>query len=679
MLALLLAACTPKTTVIWNEGPADPQTGLAVHELLICNAPQGTDWDLWGHFYGSHKLPAKTVEGTMADMHNFSGSCWRVEPIVPADTIVLKYTDRRNKHSYAPHGFYIRPHGHRKAYQVSVEHNFQPCESAVRPEYPMAELSITDITPAVKSITHGKGTSRVGTIEESLTDGIRPEGYRLTIADGKALIEASDPQGLRYGRITLEKFMENAGGDILPDMTVEDWPDFAYRAQMIDVARLFFPIDDLRRLVDVLERSKINTLSLHLNDDEGWRLEIEDLPELTSYGAFHDVPVRQEDGTYVCEGGLHPINGSPLGKTPGAANGFYSREEFKDFIKYAYSKGVTVVPEFDIPGHCYSAVEAMKYRAKTTGDTSCSLTDPEDTSDFRSLQGYPGNVIDIALPSTFNFLSKVFDSVVSMYAEAGVPLYEIAVGGDEVAEGAWEGSPSCMAAMKENGFTDMAQLQNEFFRKVNAMLRERGVRISGYTEMVERLDDATFAEIADNCGRVIVWMPLKYKNYTSMAYDLANKGLPVVLSMGCHLYFDNTRSMAWDDRGLTWAGTLDEKKAFTFLPFNLAASNRFDNHGNPSDLTALKPYVPTLKCPENITGMQPMIWCSNIWKTEDAFELLLPRAFGAWERSWNARPSWEQSVRADDPAFMDDFIRFYSIIRQRELPRLDNLGLNYWK
>jgi len=677
-VAVFLVSCTSKTTIIWNEGVPAPDTGVAVHELLVCNAPEGVDWDLWGHFYNAHKLPCRTVEGTMAQMYQFSGSCWRVEPEVSGDTIVLRYVDRRYKHSYAPHGFYLKMRKGGNAIPVPVKHNFQPCESAVRQEYPMAELSYTDITPAVKSVKAGEEVSRIESIDESIVKGMRPEGYRLTVGNGKALIEASDAQGFRYGRITLEKFIENAGSDTLQNMVVEDWPDFGYRAQMIDVARLFYPLDELKKLVTVMERSKMNVLALHLNDDEGWRLEIEGLPELTAYGAFHDVPSRQEDGSYICEKGIHLFNGGPIGGVSGGASGYYPREDFIDFLKYAWSHGVTVIPELDIPGHCYSAVEAMKYRERTTGDTSCRLIDPEDTSAYQSLQGYYGNVIDLALPSVFTFLGKVFDSIVSMYEQAGVPLNEIAVGGDEVAEGAWKGSPACLAAMKAKGFTDLEQLRGEFFRKVNVMLRDRGVHISGYHELLQGMDEDVSAEIVSNLGRIITWLPLKYRAHTSMAYDLANKGIKVVLAQGCHLYFDNSRSKAWNDRGLTWAGTLDEKKAFTFLPFNLSASNRFDDNGDPADLTLLKPYVSDLQSPENIVGMQPMIWGSNIWNTDDAFALLFPRVYGAWERSWNACPSWEQSDDPEDPAFMEDFIRFYTVVRQRELPHLDKVGLKYW-
>ena len=679
VLIFIVGACAPKTTLVWNEGVPDESTGVAVHELLICNAPEGVEWDLWGHFYDGCKLPCKAVEGSMAQMYMFSGSCWRIEPVVAGDTVVLRYIDERRKQSWQPRGFYLKMRESGKVTSVPVEYNRIPYEPAVYPEYPFAQLQVTDIVPAVKSVVSSDGSSKIVTVEESLVQGIRPEGYRLIVAGDKALIEASDSQGLRYGRITLEKFLENAGTDTLPNMVVEDWPDFAYRAQMIDVSRLYYPLDELKKLVDVLERSKINTLALHLNDDESWRLEIDGLPELTSFGGFHEIPVRQEDGTYLCEKALPPFKGSALGKVWGGTSGYYSRKDFIDFIQYAYAHGVTVIPELDIPGHCYAAVEAMKYRERTTGDTSCRLVDPEDKSVYCSVQGYSGDVIDIALPSVLTFLGKVFDSIVSMYAEAGVPLTELPIGGDEVAEGAWEGSPACIAAMQSYGFTNTEQLRSEFIRKVNRMLKDRGLKISGYNEMVEGLSAEAFAEVAENCGRIWVWKTLNRPEQVSLSYDFANRGMKVVLAMGCHLYFDNARTMAWDDRGLYWAGTRDEKKVYTFLPFNLGASRRFDNDGKPRDITELDAYVPELKHPENITGVQGMLWGDNLWHHEDGFRMLLPKAYGAWERNWNSRPQWEQNKVADDPAFMEDFIRFFTVVRQRELPYLEEAGLDYWK
>ena len=108
LIIFVLGACAPETSLVWNEGVPDESTGIAVHELLICNAPEGLEWDLWGHFYDGCKLPSKAVEGSMAQMHMFSGSCWRIEPVVAGDTVVLRYIDVRRKQSWQPRGFYLK-------------------------------------------------------------------------------------------------------------------------------------------------------------------------------------------------------------------------------------------------------------------------------------------------------------------------------------------------------------------------------------------------------------------------------------------------------------------------------------------------------------------------------------------------------------------------------------------
>ena len=674
----IFVSCAPKTNIIWNEGAPD-ESGIAIHELLICNAPEGLEWDLWGHFYDGCKLPCREVEGSMAKMYMYSGSTWRVEPVQEGDTVVLRYMDRRHKHSWCPRGFYIKMRKGRKAFTVPVECNFQPFERTIYPEYPLAELKPYDIVPALKSVCAGEGSSKIHSVIEKIVEGVRPEGYRLIIGEGRAVIEASDARGLRYGHVTLEKLMENVGSDTLQNMVIEDWPDLPFRSQMLDLSRLYYPLEDLKRLVNLLERCKMNALTLHVHDDENWRLEIDGLPELTRFGAFHEIPVRQEDGTYLCEKAVPPVKGSVLGKHYDGTSGYYSREEFVDLLKYAHSHGVDIILDVDMPGHCYAAVEAMKHRERTTGDTSFRLVDPADTSVYCSVQGYSGNVVDLALPSVFTFWGKVFDSIVSMYAEAGVPLYEICIGGDEVADGAWEGSPACQAAMNENGYTDINQLRCEFIRKINVMLRERGIRLSGYNEVIECLNDEVLAEVIDNCGRIWVWKLLDDVESASMYYKYANKGINVLIELPSHMNFDNARTMNWDDRGLDWAGTLDEIKAFTLLPFNIGASRRFDNDGNPCDISSLAQTLPELKHPENICGALGMLWGDNLWTSEDAFSMLLPKAYGAWERNWNARPVWESTNDPLDPVFMDDFIHFFTVVRQREIPYLERVGMNYWR
>ena len=506
----VLSACTPKVSIVFNEGVADPSTGVVTNDLLICNAPKGVEWELWGHFYELLELPSRTTDQSGAELHHYNASCWWVTPKAASDTILLQYTDFRKKHSWAPKGFFIRLNGSGKVIPVKdVQWNFQPSDSLPASGYSKTELSLTDIIPSVKKIAYiGDAESIVSDLECSIVPGIRPQGYRIDIAAGKAVISASDSAGLRYGKVTLDLFKENAAGSPLHDMTVEDWPDFAYRGQMIDVARLFFPVSELEKLVLALERAKMNVLVLHLTDDEGWRLEIKSIPELTSFGAFHALPSRRDDGSYFSENGLHPVKVCNLGHSFSGPSGYYSREEFISFLRFAQNHGVTVIPDFDFPGHCLAAIESMKARERNTGDTSFRLVDPADSSVYCAINGFHDNVIDLALPSVFHFIETVFDEVISIYKDAGVPLEQIMIGGDEVADGAWTGSPSCHKAMELNGFTELHQLRSLFLTKVIALLKERGLKTSGYEEIGFNLSGEAFDMLAENCGCLNIWSPL---------------------------------------------------------------------------------------------------------------------------------------------------------------------------
>ena len=122
----------------------------------------------------------------------------------------------------------------------------------------------------------------------------------------------------------------------------------------------------------------------------------------------------------------------------------------------------------------------------------------------------------------------------------------------------------------------------------------------------------------------------------------------------------------------------DDMKVYTFLPYNIGASHRFDRNGNPVDIVKYSSKFPELKCPENIIGIQGMLWGDNLWESQDGFSMLFPKAYGAWKRNWNARPTWEKSTVPDDPAIEEDFVHFFSVVRQREIPYLEKIGLEHW-
>lgn len=615
VLALIAISCTRKPSLVWYEGIPDPETGVAMNELVLRNAPEGTDWDIWGHFYDSVKLPAYSDESSEFEMHHFQGSCYKLSPRFSGDSLVLRYYDYPRQTSWAPRGFYLKKKNNSdKQVAIPVEHHWQPFDTLALPGYKAARLSVTDIIPSVKKISPLVGTSQIdrSIATYSVDSTIRPEGYRLTIKEGKVEIAFSDDAGRFYAGVTLEKFLENAGEDRLPDMVVEDWPDFEYRAQMLDPARMFLTPDEVKRFIDVMARCKLNVLSLHLTDDQAWRLEIEGIPDLTEVGAHQMLPTRRA--------------------------GFYSIKEYQDILKYAAERHIKVVPELDIPGHCYAACLSMKSYEKRTGDASMRLTSPGDSSVYESVQGFSENVIDIALPSTYNWLGKVYDSVIKTYEGAGLVCPEIVVGGDEVAPGAWTGSPACIAMMDENGW-DVHGLREYFINRVMDLLEERGVKMSGYHDVALDISDATITRMASLSAHIWGWETYSETGCRE-ARNLEAKGLPMILETPDFCNMDEAYSLSRNEHGLLWAGPIDERKAYSYDPRSILPG---------------------------AMGFPAMMWGDNYWNIEDYARNMFPKVFGLYERSWNA------DLPEED--FETAFGRHYSIVLRQEMPFIESLGL----
>ena len=155
-----------------------------------------------------------------------------------------------------------------------------------------------------------------------------------------------------------------------------------------------------------------------------------EIPELTSFGAYHELPNWELKETR----GLKPQAGGRIGNFTS-----YSQEDYKDILRYAWERRITVVPEFDAPGHSRAAIRSIEAYEERTGDTSFRLQNPADTSKYMSAQEFSDNALDPEYPGVYKFYGMVFREVKRLHEEAGVPLAAIHVGGDEVPDGAWAG------------------------------------------------------------------------------------------------------------------------------------------------------------------------------------------------------------------------------------------------
>ena len=674
----LAFACAKPCRVVWTEGPTDPESGKALHTMTIQNPPAGMDWTLW---FSQFRTPVTMQEDAPAEIIHHGGTLYRVAPT--ADTrgedMVLCYEARAlANQSRAPEGFHLQQKG-KKAVPVEVEYVFLPAEPVHTFDYTPADLTVFDMIPRLKKVETTDGTAAIpADLPVTIVEGPCPGWYRITLG-AEPKVEAADGDGAWYASVTLDNLRRNAGGQPVPSAVIEDWPDLPYRGIMLDVSRNFTSKDNLLKLIDILAHYKVNRLHLHFGDDEGWRVEMDGLPELTSYGAYRGIPALNEDGTISeTDALMYTFCVTPdRNDTKTSGNGFYSRADYIDLLRYADARHMLIIPEFDIPGHSRAAVKSMEYRLRTTGDKTYRLWDPEDTSKYVSAQDFSDNVIDVSLPSTYAFIEKVFDNLIALHAEAGVPLEAIHIGGDEVPDGSWEGSPSCKALMEANGVTDFAWLKDYFTNRVLDIAEARGVKVAGWQEIAQHLEPATYERLKRSLGFTNFWTVSRGRE--TIGYTFANDGIPVVLSNAPNTYLDFAYNPSKTERGHNWGGYVDERRSFSLLPFDFYKSVRWDDKGLPKDLASASEGKPSLT-PEGkpyILGVQGQLWSETLRNFDHVTYYLFPKALGLFERGWNATPAWAGATQPDDPAFVADFDRFFTTIVEREYPYYEGLGISW--
>ena len=644
--------------------------------MEIQNPPAGADWTIW---FSQFRTPVTMEEGAPGSIDHISGTLYRVVPGDHDGNMVLRYEARPLVNQCrAPEGFFLQRKGG-KPVAVEAEYRFLPAEAVPVFSYNHVAAGVYDIIPRLKEVKQLDGET-LPAAEPTVTyvSGQVPGWYRITLKDGDVRVEAADEDAAYYASVTLNRVRRNAQGMPIPAAEITDWPDLPWRGLMLDVSRNFTKKDDLLRLIDMIADYKGNLLHLHFGDDEGWCIEIDALPELTSYGAFRCLPVLQEDGSITEPDGLQPtycVAARPGDDSPG--NGFYSHADFVEILRYANARHIHVIPEFDTPGHSRAAVKSMEVRAERTGDRSCLLSEPEDVSEYESVQDYTDNVMNVALPSTYNFFETVFDGLVALYAEAGAPLDAIHIGGDEVPDGAWTGSPACRALMEANGKTDIGWLKDYFLNRVLDIAEARGIRLGGWQDVCQNLEPATLDRLKKQLALTNLWTVSHGRDV--LPYEFANEGIPVVISSAPNCYMDFAYNYGKTERGHSWGGFVDERRSFSVQPFDMYRSVRWDDYGKPVDLTHAGEGKPALApaARQNIIGIEGHLWAETLRSFDHVTYCFFPKSLGLFERGWNATPAWAGTTAPDDPAFLEDFDRFFSIITDHEYSWYDGLGICY--
>ncbi len=515
-------------------------------------------------------------------------------------------------------------------------------------------------------------------------DGLADDAYQLSVDAKGVRLHASHAKGAFYGlQSLLSLFPANfqAGQSIsLPFVMVQDAPRYAYRGLMLDISRNFKDLQTLKKYVDVMARYKLNKLHLHLIDDEGWRLEIPSLPELTQIGA-NRTP-QYADGS-----GIQPSYGSGASVKE---KQYLSKEEFKELLRYANERFVTVIPEVETPGHARAAVKAMEaryHRLLKAGQKEEAerflMNDFQDTSTYYSAQYWQDNVMNPAMPGTYRFIAHIMDEIKAIYAEAGIPLKVISIGGDELPTGSWEGSPLVQALMKEQGYSSVHEVWTYYIDRVHKILKEKELTMAGWEEvgMVNRGKGMEVNEaFADRGFLLDVWNNTIGGGQEDLAYKLANAGHNTVFVSASNFYFD----MAWDNRfeepGLTWASKTDLYHAYSLLPESYFANIEYTDRGKPlgkkhfEDKTRL-----TAAGAKHLKGLKGALWAETVLDNDAMDYMIFPRFFALAERAWAPASEWESEANFDKKAFDKTYAGFIDKIGKQELPKLRSFagGFHY--
>ncbi|MFF3504310.1 beta-N-acetylhexosaminidase [Streptomyces sp. NPDC003247] len=291
-------------------------------------------------------------------------------------------------------------------------------------------------------------------IDLALVDdpGLGAEGYRLTVTDDGVRVRAARAAGLRWAVQSLRQLRE---GDRLPFVEIEDRPAYGWRGSLLDVARWCHPLPFLRRYVELLALYKLNTLHLHLTDDQGWRFEVLKYPRLTEVGAFR----AGSTAGHLSEGRADDV---PHG-------GFYTQRELRELVDHAARLGVRIMPEIDTPGHVQAAIAAYPWLGNT----------PSRPVPVRREWGISRHILNVS-DRTVGFVEDVLDELVDVF-----PFTYVHIGGDEVPLDEWAASPRAHRRVADEGLRGPEQLLGWWSRRLARHLERHGRRAAVWDEVVQ--------------------------------------------------------------------------------------------------------------------------------------------------------------------------------------------------
>lgn len=441
----------------------------------------------------------------------------------------------------------------------------------------MIERSTTLTIPITEGSEAGKNMIMLS-LDTALATG--NEGYTLEVSPGKIIVKSPAAAGLFHGVQTIRQLLppqveadSGLAGDVrpyVPACVITDEPRFRYRGMHLDVCRHMFPVEEIKKYIDILALHKMNTFHWHLTDDQGWRIEIKKYPRLTEAGS-------QRKETVIGHAGKPPLtyDGTPYG-------GYYSREEIAEVVKYAGERFITVVPEIEMPGHAMAALASYPV-------LSCTGKPIEVATRW----GVFEDVFCAGKDTTFAFLEDVLDEVMDLF-----PSEYIHIGGDECPKVRWEKCPACQKRIREEQLKDENELQSYFIKRIEKYITAHGRRIIGWDEILEGglAPEAT----------VMSWRGIRG------GIEAAKMGHDVIMTPVTHLYLDYYQSEPQGEP-LAIGGYSPLEWVYSFEPV-------------PEELTEGEQ--------KYIIGLQGNVWTEYIPTSEQLEYMSFPRAFAIAETGW---------------------------------------------
>lgn len=447
----------------------------------------------------------------------------------------------------------------------------------------------------------------------NLANGKVSGGYRLEVSPEEGIkIEGNDAAGVFYGVQTLIQLLPTRAGDlaILPAVQIEDYPRFQYRGMHLDVVRHFFPVDFIKKYLDYMALHKLNFFHWHLTDDQGWRLQMNCRPELTTIGAYREGEIE----------GYYPgrYREKPYG-------GYYTHEQVREVVQYAAERHITVIPEIDIPGHCMAVLATYPHFSTTPEEEKkCALT--------WGIYNKFNNVL-APKPEVFNFLTDVFTELCDLF-----PGPYIHLGGDECAKKWWKESEQAQQFMKENNLPDEKALQSYFVHYVQQVVESKGKTVIGWDEVLE-------GGISEECI-VMNW------RRPSHGVNAIQTNHRTIFTCSGWSYFNAKESRTQQEIGPRGPLPMEKVYSFEVVPDSLTAEQKSLVMG--------------------VQGCLWTEYVQNTWKAEFAvFPRMSALAENAW--SLPDKKDWENFVQKIVPQ-LDRYelwgVRYSTaILRREDIPR----------